>query len=54
MECSVNKTWSLIDMDRTERDVLIKTIRKSYIEMQNTHPDYVIINKILSLLNSEC
>ena len=53
MEGTIERTWKVTDISKAERDVLIKTIRKTYTTMPNTDPDYPALNRFLVCLGKE-
>lgn len=53
MEGTIEKTWNLTEISKHERDVLIRTIRKTYTTMPNTDPDYPALNRVLVCLSKE-
>jgi len=53
MEGTIERTWKVTDISKAERDVLIKTIRKTYTTLPNSDSDYPALNKFLVCLNKE-
>ena len=53
MEGTIERTWKVTDISKHERDVLIRTIRKTYTTMPNTDPGYPALYRFLVCLSKE-
>jgi len=47
MEIITEKKYSILDLDESEKQVLVSTIRHRYVTMPQDDPDYNLLNKIL-------